>query len=92
MSTLCVTNILEGMEDRKELFGRFGRVARVCVGGDRETGIGRSYAFVRFEDKEADENAGGRTPSMNFGIPTKLIQSGPILRVHSSSKPGSRSF
>ncbi|KIJ63864.1 hypothetical protein HYDPIDRAFT_29210 [Hydnomerulius pinastri MD-312] len=53
LPTLRVTNISEETQenDLRELFGAFGRVARVYVGRDRETGIGKGFAFVSFEDK-----------------------------------------
>ncbi|OBZ78032.1 Eukaryotic translation initiation factor 3 subunit G [Grifola frondosa] len=53
LPTLRVTNISEDTQenDLRELFGGFGRVARVYVGRDRETGAGKGFAFVSFEDK-----------------------------------------
>ena len=43
LPTLRVTNISEDTQenDLRELFGAFGRVARVYVGRDRETGAGK---------------------------------------------------
>jgi translation initiation factor 3 subunit G len=54
-----VTNISEdtGENDLRELFGNFGRVARVYVGRDRETGVGKGFAFVSFEDKAIAQKA-----------------------------------
>ncbi|KAJ3565400.1 hypothetical protein NP233_g7660 [Leucocoprinus birnbaumii] len=59
LPTLRVTNISEdtGETDLRELFGKFGRVARVYVGRDRETGIGKGFAFVSFEDKAVAQRA-----------------------------------
>lgn len=56
---LRVTNILEETHenDLRELFGAFGRVARVYVGRDRETGIGKGFAFVSFEDRAIAQRA-----------------------------------
>ncbi|KAI0044783.1 translation initiation factor 3, RNA-binding subunit [Auriscalpium vulgare] len=53
LPTLRVTNISEDTQenDLRDLFGAFGRVARVYVGRDRETGIGKGFAFVSFEEK-----------------------------------------
>ncbi|TFK66927.1 translation initiation factor 3, RNA-binding subunit [Pluteus cervinus] len=53
LPTLRVTNISEDTQenDLRELFGSFGRVARVYVGRDRETGIGKGFAFVSFEER-----------------------------------------
>lgn len=41
----------------RDLIYRFGRVARVYIGKDRETGIGKGYAFVSFEEKANAERA-----------------------------------
>jgi translation initiation factor 3 subunit G len=59
LPTLRVTNISEDTQenDLRDLFGRFGRVARVYVGRDRETGAGKGFAFVSFEDKATAERA-----------------------------------
>ncbi|KAI6142633.1 eukaryotic translation initiation factor 3 subunit G-domain-containing protein [Pisolithus tinctorius] len=43
-----------------ELFGAFGRVIRVYVGRDRETGIGKGFAFVSFEVWMSAQNAMGK--------------------------------
>lgn len=53
LPTLRVTNISEDTQeaDLRELFGGFGRVARVYVGRDRETGAGKGFAFVSFEER-----------------------------------------
>ncbi|KAH9855680.1 translation initiation factor 3 RNA-binding subunit [Lenzites betulinus] len=59
LPTLRVTNISGDTEenDLRDLFGVFGRVARVYVGRDRETGAGKGFAFVSFEDKSAAQKA-----------------------------------
>ncbi|RPD79287.1 translation initiation factor 3, RNA-binding subunit [Lentinus tigrinus ALCF2SS1-7] len=59
LPTLRVTNISEDTQenDLRELFGAFGRVARVYVGRDRETGAGKGFAFVSFEDKAVAQRA-----------------------------------
>ncbi|EIN09310.1 translation initiation factor eIF3g [Punctularia strigosozonata HHB-11173 SS5] len=59
LPTLRVTNISEDTQenDLRDLFGRFGRVARVFVGRDRETGAGKGFAFVSFEEKAVAERA-----------------------------------
>ncbi|GLB38919.1 putative RNA-binding component of the eukaryotic translation initiation factor 3 (eIF-3) complex, which is involved in protein synthesis of a specialized repertoire of mRNAs and, together with other initiation factors, stimulates binding of mRNA and methionyl-tRNAi to the 40S ribosome [Lyophyllum shimeji] len=59
LPTLRVTNISEDTQenDLRELFGIFGRVARVYVGRDRETGYGKGFAFVSFEDRAAAQKA-----------------------------------
>jgi len=59
LPTLRVTNISEDVQeaDLRELFGTFGRVARVYVGRDRETGIGKGFAFVSFEERAVAQRA-----------------------------------
>lgn len=59
LPTLRVTNISEDTreDDLRELFGVFGRVARVYVGRDRETGIGKGFAFVSFEERATAQKA-----------------------------------
>jgi len=59
LPTLRVTNISEDTQenDLRELFGMFGKVVRVYVGRDRETGAGKGFAFVSFEDRADAERA-----------------------------------
>ncbi|KIK65591.1 hypothetical protein GYMLUDRAFT_39071 [Collybiopsis luxurians FD-317 M1] len=59
LPTLRVTNISEDTQenDLRELFGHFGRVARVYVGRDRDTGAGKGFAFVSFEDRAVAQKA-----------------------------------
>ncbi|THH03373.1 hypothetical protein EW145_g6307 [Phellinidium pouzarii] len=53
LPTLRVTNVSEDTTDQdlRDLFSNFGRVVRVYIGRDRETGQGKGYAFVSFEDR-----------------------------------------
>jgi len=59
LPTLRVTNVSEDAseDDLRDLFSRFGRVARVFIGKDRETGIGKGYAFVSYEDRAHAQKA-----------------------------------
>ena len=59
LPTLRVTNISEDTQenDLRELFGHIGKVARVYVGRDRETGAGKGFAFVSFDDKASAQKA-----------------------------------
>jgi translation initiation factor 3 subunit G len=59
MPTLRVTNVSEDAseDDMRDLFARFGRVARVFIGKDHETGIGKGYAFVSFDDRAEAQRA-----------------------------------
>ncbi|GAA6042413.1 hypothetical protein JCM8097_008440 [Rhodosporidiobolus ruineniae] len=60
--TLRVTNLSEDASDADmwELFGRFanrGRINRIYVGKDQETGLCKGFGFVSFEDKADAEAA-----------------------------------
>lgn len=65
LPTLRVTNVSEDVEedDLRELFQKAiggekgGRIARVYVGKDRETGAKKGYAFVSFESREVAQRA-----------------------------------
>ncbi|KAL6299420.1 translation initiation factor 3 RNA-binding subunit [Sparassis latifolia] len=59
LPTLRITNISEDTQenDLRDLFGTFGRVARVYVGRDRETGAGKGFAFVSFEERANAQKA-----------------------------------
>lgn len=62
MPTLRVTNLSEDVTepDLWELFARFGKVSRIFVGRDQETGMCKGFAFVSFEEKAEAEKAMGR--------------------------------
>ncbi|RDB17473.1 Eukaryotic translation initiation factor 3 subunit G [Hypsizygus marmoreus] len=68
LPTLRVTNISEDTQenDLRDLFGNFGRVARVYVGRDRETGAGKGFAFVSFEDRAAAQKAIDKVHGMGY--------------------------
>jgi translation initiation factor 3 subunit G len=55
LPTLRITNISSDTleADLRELFSSFGRVSRVYVGRDRDTGAGKGFAFVSFEERAA---------------------------------------
>ncbi|GJN93444.1 hypothetical protein Rhopal_006500-T1 [Rhodotorula paludigena] len=60
--TLRVTNLSEDASDSDlwELFGRFahrGRINRIYVGKDQETGLCKGFGFVSFEDRADAEAA-----------------------------------
>lgn len=52
-ATLRVTNVSEMAEeqDLRSMFERFGRVTRVFLAKDRETGRAKGFAFVSFADR-----------------------------------------
>ncbi|CAO1619042.1 unnamed protein product [Sympodiomycopsis kandeliae] len=68
LPTLRVTNLSEDADDDdlRELFSRFGRVVRVYVGRDRETGICKGYAFVSFESREDADRARQRIDGKGY--------------------------
>lgn len=53
-ATLRVTNISEDTreQDLRDLFSRFGNVARIYLAKDRETMLSRGFAFVSFHRRE----------------------------------------
>lgn len=68
LPTLRVTNLSEEADDDdlRDLFSRFGRVVRVYVGRDRETGICKGYAFVSFESREDADRARQRVDGKGY--------------------------
>jgi len=68
LPTLRVTNVSEDTTeaDLRDLFGAFGRVARVYVGRDRETGAGKGYAFVSFEDRANAQRAMDKVHGLGY--------------------------
>lgn len=53
LATLRVTNLSEFAEeqDLRDMFERFGRVTRVFLAKDRETGKAKGFAFVSYQDR-----------------------------------------
>ncbi|KAF8579655.1 translation initiation factor eIF3g [Ramaria rubella] len=68
LPTLRVTNVSEDTTDNdlRDLFSNFGRVARVYIGRDRDTGIGKGYAFVSFEDRAVAQRAMEKVHGMGY--------------------------
>ena len=68
LPTLRVTNVSEDTTDQdlRDLFGAFGRVARVYIGRDRATGASKGYAFVSFDDRTAAERALQKVNGMGY--------------------------
>ncbi|OAQ69051.1 translation initiation factor eIF3 subunit [Pochonia chlamydosporia 170] len=52
-ATLRVTNVSEMAEESelRDMFERFGRVTRVFLAKDRETGMAKGFAFISFADR-----------------------------------------
>lgn len=53
LATLRVTNVSELAEEGelRDMFERFGRVTRVFLAKDRETGLAKGFAFISFADR-----------------------------------------
>ncbi|KAH6681158.1 eukaryotic translation initiation factor 3 subunit G [Plectosphaerella plurivora] len=53
LATLRVTNVSELAEEQelRDMFERFGRVTRVFLAKDRETGMAKGFAFISFADR-----------------------------------------
>ncbi len=53
LATLRVTNVSEMAEEQelRDMFERFGRVTRVFLAKDRDTGLAKGFAFVSFADR-----------------------------------------
>lgn len=53
LATLRVTNVSEMAEEQelRDMFERFGRVTRVFLAKDRETGLAKGFAFISFTER-----------------------------------------
>ncbi|KAI6086232.1 eukaryotic translation initiation factor 3 subunit-like protein [Hypoxylon rubiginosum] len=53
LATLRVTNVSEMAEEAelRDMFERFGRVTRVFLAKDRDTGLAKGFAFISFADR-----------------------------------------
>ncbi|KAF2774493.1 translation initiation factor 3, RNA-binding subunit [Teratosphaeria nubilosa] len=69
LATLRVTNVSEFAEesDLREIFERFGRVTRVFLAKDRETGRAKGFAFVSYADRADAAQACERVDGYGFG-------------------------
>ncbi|KAK1766815.1 eukaryotic translation initiation factor 3 subunit-like protein [Phialemonium atrogriseum] len=54
LATLRVTNVSEMAEESelRDMFERFGRVTRVFLAKDRDTGLAKGFAFISFADRD----------------------------------------
>ncbi|KAJ2903474.1 hypothetical protein MKZ38_009873 [Zalerion maritima] len=79
-TTLRVTNVSEMAEEGelRDMFERFGRVTRVFLAKDRETGLAKGFAFVSFADRTDAVKACAKMDGFGF----KHL----ILRVEFSKK------
>ncbi|ORY73078.1 eukaryotic translation initiation factor 3 subunit G-domain-containing protein [Leucosporidium creatinivorum] len=68
LPTLRVTNLSEDCTDSDlwDLFQRFGRINRIYVGKDQETGLCKGFAFVSFESRAEAEKAMGKINGLPY--------------------------
>ena len=69
LATLRVTNVSEIAEeqDLREIFERHGRVTRVFLAKDRDTGRAKGFAFVSFADRSDAARACEKVDGYGFG-------------------------
>lgn len=67
-ATLRVTNVSEMAEEQelRDMFERFGRVTRVFLAKDRETGLAKGFAFVSFADRSDAVKACAKMDGFGF--------------------------
>ncbi|EFW98417.1 eukaryotic translation initiation factor 3 subunit [Grosmannia clavigera kw1407] len=67
-ATLRVTNVSELAEEQelRDMFERFGRVTRVFLAKDRDTGLAKGFAFVSFADRTDAEKACEKMEGFGF--------------------------
>ncbi|EPS41661.1 hypothetical protein H072_4421 [Dactylellina haptotyla CBS 200.50] len=69
LATLRVTNLSEFAEeqDLRDMFERFGRVTRVFLAKDRETGRAKGFAFVSYQDRMDAQRACEKMDGFGYG-------------------------
>lgn len=69
LATLRVTNVSEFAEenDLKAMFERFGKVTRVFLAKDRETGRAKGFAFISFADRGDAARACEKMDGFGYG-------------------------
>lgn len=69
LATLRVTNVSDMAEeqDLREMFERFGRVTRVFLAKDRETGRSKGFAFISYAERTDAERACAKMDGHGFG-------------------------
>ncbi|KAI9755891.1 MAG: translation initiation factor eIF3 subunit g [Chaenotheca gracillima] len=69
LATLRVTNVSEFAEeqDLRDMFERFGRVTRVFLAKDRETGRAKGFAFISFQERTDAAKACDKMDGYGFG-------------------------
>ncbi|KAI1825316.1 eukaryotic translation initiation factor 3 subunit-like protein [Xylaria intraflava] len=68
LATLRVTNVSEMAEENelRDIFERFGRVTRVFLAKDRDTGLAKGFAFISFADRGDAEKACAKLDGYGF--------------------------
>ncbi|KAL9943520.1 hypothetical protein ACHAO5_006859 [Verticillium nonalfalfae] len=68
LATLRVTNVSEMAEEQelRDMFERFGRVTRVFLAKDRETGMAKGFAFISFVDRSDAVKACAKMDGFGF--------------------------
>jgi translation initiation factor 3 subunit G len=54
-------------QDLRDMFERFGRVTRVFLAKDRETGLAKGFAFISFQERTDAEKACEKMDGYGFG-------------------------
>ncbi|KAF3913460.1 hypothetical protein AA313_de0203572 [Arthrobotrys entomopaga] len=69
LATLRVTNLSEFAEeqDLRDMFERFGRVTRVFLAKDRDTGRAKGFAFVSYHDRMDAQRACEKMDGFGYG-------------------------
>jgi len=69
LATLRVTNVSEFAEeqDLRDMFERFGRVTRVFLAKDRDTGRAKGFAFISFAERTDAARACEKMDGYGFG-------------------------
>ncbi|MCJ1344334.1 translation initiation factor eIF3 subunit g [Peltigera leucophlebia] len=69
LATLRVTNVSEFAEedDLRAIFDRFGRVTRVFLAKDRETGRAKGFAFISFQERSDAAKACEKIDGYGYG-------------------------
>ncbi|MCJ1325667.1 translation initiation factor eIF3 subunit g [Thelotrema lepadinum] len=69
LATLRVTNVSEFAEegDLREIFERYGRVTRVFLAKDRESGRAKGFAFISYADRADAQRACDKIDGYGYG-------------------------
>ncbi|KAK3306958.1 eukaryotic translation initiation factor 3 subunit G-domain-containing protein [Chaetomium strumarium] len=68
LATLRVTNVSEMAEEQelRDMFERFGRVTRVFLAKDRDTGLAKGFAFISYADRNDAVKACNKMDGFGF--------------------------